>query len=579
MFRVNKKHNQPALISAVSDLPEKQQSILRHSWAHTFYHEFFTRINEEAFSVLYSNVVSRPNIPVNVLLGLECLKSAFKWSDNDLYYAFCFHVEVRYALGYDRFGDGDFELRTLYNFRERLSCYNILHGINLVSQAFEQITDEQIAKLNVRTGMQRMDSTQIASNIATAHRLSLMVQALQRIERILKDTDKVRLAEVFAPYTKESSEHYVYRIKGIENVNEQLQVVGRTIHSLLLDLKAEYASEDAYQILERLFNEHYHLLESGPQVKEYKELTSGCLQSLDDREATYRTKGTEHYRGYVANITETCDPENELQLITQIQVAPNNVDDCHLLVEALPNLKERTGVETMITDGGYGGQATDTALQAQGVNLIQTAIRGPRPDPHKFQLSDFVVQSDEQGKPVSITCPQGQTAPVICTRTGNWQGHFGQDCCIHCPHQLTGRCCAKSHKRDSRYLLAFTSRQIAVAKRRKEYLTHKHDETNLRASIEATVRSLKLPFPAGKLPVRGQFRVTCMVIGSAIMNNVRRIHRFLESRKKPENEPSDTRNRQRNPKKQFGDSFCFPLQVTSCVRMTFLWPSTTVFGC
>jgi len=240
------------------------------------------------------------------------------------------------------------------------------------------------------------------------------------------------------------------------------------------------------------------------------------------------------------------------------------VDDCHLLVAALPSLKERTGVETMITDGGYGGQATDTALQEQGVNLIQTAIRGPRPDPHKFQLSDFAVQFDEQGQPISITCPQGQTAPVICTRTGNWQGHFRPDCCIHCPHQLTGRCYAKSHKRDQRYLLAFTSRQIAVAKRRKEYLTHKQDKTNLRASIEATIWSVKHPFPAGKLPVRGQFRVTCMVIGSAIMTNVRRIHRYLESRKKPEYEPSDTRIGKENSKEQSLVSLFLSVKAIFC---------------
>jgi hypothetical protein len=576
MQMLNDRHKQPALISTVNDLPEKHREILTKSWAHTFYHEFFCLINEEAFSVLYSDIPSRPNIPVNVLLGLEVLKAANDWSDTKLYEQFCFDVLVRYALGYDRLGDGDFELRTIYNFRERLSCYNILHGINLVSKAFEQITDEQIAKLRVLTGMQRMDSTQIASNIATAHRLSLMVQALQRVERMLNDADKVRLSELFTLYTRESPEHYVYGIKGIEKVNGHLQVVGRTIYSLLLDLKTVYANEDAYQILERIFTEHYHLLENGPLVKEYKELTSNCLQSLDDREATYRTKGTEHYRGYVANITETCDPANELQLITKIQVAPNNVDDTQLLAEALPNLKERTGVETMITDGGYGGQASDAALQEQGVNLIQTAIRGPRLNPNRFQLADFVVQSDEQGIPVMVTCPQGQTAPVICTRTGNWQGHFKPHYCADCLHQLSGRCCAKPHKRDLRYLLAFTSRQIAVAKRRKEYLAHKHDETNLRASVEATVRSVKHPFPAGKLPVRGQFRVTCMVIGSALMTNLRRIHRYLESRKKPENEPSDTRKRQSSLRKQSAVSFCLPLQVITCLRMTFLRLSTAV---
>jgi len=130
------------------------------------------------------------------------------------------------------------------------------------------------------------------------------------------------------------------------------------------------------------------------RAKENSEITSACLQSVDDLEATYRTKGKGHYKGYVVNLTETCDPENEIQLITKVQVAPNNVDDGQLLAEALPNLKERTGVETMITDGGYVGEASDAALQAQGVNLIQTAIRGLQPTPDKFHLSDFDLHAD-----------------------------------------------------------------------------------------------------------------------------------------------------------------------------------------
>jgi hypothetical protein len=30
-------------------------------------------------------------------------------------------------------------------------------------------------------------------------------------------------------------------------------------------------------------------------------------------------------KGCVANLTETCDPQNEIQLITKVQVAPNMV--------------------------------------------------------------------------------------------------------------------------------------------------------------------------------------------------------------------------------------------------------------
>ena len=38
--------------------------------------------------------------------------------------------------------------------------------------------------------------------------------------------------------------------------------------------------------------------------------------------------------------------------------------------------------------------------------------------------------------------------------------------------------------------------------------------------------ALKRPFSNDKLPVRGQFRVHSMLIGSALMVNLRRIHRY-----------------------------------------------------
>ena len=97
------------------------------------------------------------------------------------------------------------------------------------------------------------------------------------------------------------------------------------------------------------------MIEGSVCPKENQELASGSLQSVDDLEASYRTKGKAHYKGYVANITETCDPENEIQLITKVQVAPNNTDDSQLLAEALPNLQERTDLDTLMTDGGFGG--------------------------------------------------------------------------------------------------------------------------------------------------------------------------------------------------------------------------------
>jgi len=121
MFRKNKKHLQPSLISNVNQLPENQRQRLEQSWAGVFYREVFSRLDETPFSVLYADIPSRPNVVVNVLVGLEFLKSGFGWSDEELYDAFLYNVQVRYALGYNELGEGEFDLRTLYYFRERLN--------------------------------------------------------------------------------------------------------------------------------------------------------------------------------------------------------------------------------------------------------------------------------------------------------------------------------------------------------------------------------------------------------------------------------------------------------------------------
>ena len=562
MFKKNTKHQQPALISAASELPEKQLKRLENSWAGTFYREFFCRLNEESFSVLYSDLPSRPNVPVNVLVGLEALKAGNGWSDAEVYENYCYNLQVRYALGLDRLGDGDFEIRTLYYFRERLSHYNLEKGVNLLDQAFEQITDVQMLNLKVRSGMQRMDSTQIASNIVSASRLQLLVEAVQRVHRILSEADQVRLAETFTSYIKDDAGHYTYRVKGKEAVQAHLQEIGQAIRTLLLDLKAEYAAETAYQVLERIFNDNFHLLESGPGPKENQELTSGCLQSVDDLEATYRTKGTSHYKGYVANVTETCDPENELQLITKVQVASNNIDDAQLLVEVLPNLKERTDLDTLYTDGGYGSPEADHTLQDHQVEQIQTAIRGRVPRTEKLNLADFEINQAESGKPTQITCPQGQTVAVHpSSQRKGYVAHFEAEVCQACP--FLQKCPVQRGKRDLRFHLRFNQKQFNMSQRRRRSLLHQEEGRNLRAAVEATVRQVKHPFPASKLPVRGKFRVTCLVIGSAMITNVRRTlrERYLEAKIRLENEQMKVQKGQECSQEQPSVSFFASLKA------------------
>ena len=555
MFKKNQRHFQLPLTSNVDELPPKLRKHLDTSWSGVFYREFFSRLDETPFAVLYADCPSRPNIPVNVLVGLEYLKAGNGWTDEEMLEEFGYNTQVRYALGFRQLGEGDFESRTLYYFRERLSRYMQETGINLLDKAFEQVTDQQITAYQLKTGKQRMDSTQIASNIRTMSRLQLQVEVLQRVHRMLTEEEQGYYAEVFAPYIQGHAGQYVYHLKG-QDTSEHLQKIGEVMQRLLVELRLRYAQEPVYQMFERVFGEHYLVEEKMLKTRIDKELSASSLQSPDDLESTYREKNKKHYKGYVANLTETCDPKNKLQLVTKVQVAANSVDDAKLMEEALPNLKERTELDTLYTDGAYGSPDADQAMQDNKVEQIQTAIRGRAPSTEKLNLSDFEIKQTESGKPTQITCPQGQTVAVHpSSQKKGFVAHFEVEVCQACP--FLQKCPTQRGKRDARFHLRFSQQQVNMSQRRKRSQMHQQEGRNLRAAIEATVRQVKHPFPASKLPVRGRFRVTCMLIGSAMITNVRRIQRYL----KLENEQKKAQKEQECSQEQPSVSFFASLKA------------------
>jgi hypothetical protein len=195
--------------------------------------------------VLYSDEASRPNIAVNVLVGLETLKAGFGWSDEEMDENFCFDLQVRRVLGYRQLDEGHFELRTMYNFRQRLSNRMQTTGEDLLAQAFAQVTDEQVVAFSLKRN--------------------------------------------------------------------------------------------------KLLEENGGADEEGLRPRQGEELSAASLQAPDDGVASYRQKRGEDFIGYVANLAETCHPDNPFQWIMDVQTEPNTTDDAAMLAESLPRLKEHTG--------------------------------------------------------------------------------------------------------------------------------------------------------------------------------------------------------------------------------------------
>ena len=535
MFRKNNAHLQMVMVSSVDALPEKQQKRLAESWAGTFYRELFGRIDESLFAALYSDKASRPNIPVNVLVALEYLKAGRGWCDEEMYDAFLFDVQVRYALGYHNLGEGAFELRTVYNFRARLSEHMQKTGENLLDKAYAAATDAQVAAFGLKTDKLRMDSSQIASNIRQMSRLQLLVEVVQRVHRLLNDEEQARYAADFAPYVVGTAGQYTYRVKYGETA-PHIERIGLLMQKLLAGLATVHGETSVYQMLRRVFHEHFVVEEAVLRPKQGRELRADSLQAPDDPEATYREKAGRGYKGYVVNATETCDPSNPFQLIVDVQVESNTTDDSVLLTTALPELVERSEVSELYTDGGYNSSAVDAALAEHQIIHVQTAIRGGQADSKRLSLKDFTIETTQSGTPTKLTCPGEQTVTVSAGHKPPWfQGRFDPEQCANCP--LYGTLCpAKPGKRDLRPLLRFTQDEVALAQRRQRSAAARRSGRNLRSAVEATIRSIKLPFNDDQLPVRGRFRVGCMMIGSAAWTNVRRINRYLNTCNQPKTE-------------------------------------------
>lgn len=521
MFKANKKALQrPLLGGTINELNEEKRNILEGSWAETFRQDVLLRIDEEQFAELYSSEGSRPNIAVNILVGWEIIKVGQGLSDRAMHERFMFDIQVRHALGLDSLNDGDFNLRTVYNFRKRLLEHEKETGVNLIHKCFHQVTDEQMSVCQVSSRQLRMDSVQVASNIAQMSRLQLVIESIRRVEGMLKEEDGEKYKELLSPWTGKRGMNYVYDLEA-GSYGKSLKQAGKVLQQLVEELGSEYRGEEIYETLCRIFNEQYKIEEGEVESQEVKDIPSGSVQSPDDPEATYRYKAGEGYRGYVTNITETANPENDIQLIVEVQTEPNIADDAKLLLDALPELQERTDVEEFHIDGAYNSPELDAALEEAGIEQHVTAIRGSQPDPNRIGLAQFDIEYDKDGVPTQLTCPQGQNIPVEAGRTEHrFIARPDGVTCSHCP--LLAICAAKPTTQNTQPVIYFDKQQLRNAHKRQR-IEQRKGQLNLRPAVEATVRSLTHPLPHGKVPMRGQFKVSCFMLYSAMMVNARRI--------------------------------------------------------
>jgi len=514
MFKKNTTHLQPNLFGLLNSLPDNMQKKVKQSEEFHFYNLIFRNIPEDLFKPLFSDKESRPNSPINAMVSALILMDRRTWTYEELFKQIQFHILVRIALGLDTLDEMPFCPATLFNFQNRLSDHFTTTGENLLEQVFDQLTDQQIQKLKIKTNIQRTDSFQAASNIRNYSRLQLLIELLIRIYRILSDDDKKKFKEQFDPYVDKTSGQYIYSLK-TSDLPHEIEKVGHLYQWIESNLKSIYKDKEIFKIFDRVFLEHFTVSGKKIEVKSPDQLISNSVQSPDDIDATYRKKQGKSHKGQSINIVETANPDNPINLLTDIAINPNNKDDCKVIGARIDQLKAKTpDLDEIHFDGAYGSSDNDEKFRSQNINPIQTAVRGPKAEV-EFDI-EHVSETEYE-----VACPH-QKVKSSTTRK-RYKATFDLKKCSTC--LLKSNCPTLIMKKNR--VFYFTHDDYLKKKRKKNILTIPKERRRLRNNVEATVNEFVCKMRKDKLKVRGSFKTSVFAYSVAISVNFGRIYRLI----------------------------------------------------
>jgi hypothetical protein len=501
MFKTTEISKQLDLFSDIPGMLSKNASKLYNdpmAWHNLFRKEVVSRIDETVFKDLFDKNMGAPNAPIRVLLGMMTLKEAFGWSDSQLFEQCGFNLLVQSALGIFSLKEGIPSESTYYLFRQKALKYQKATNIDLMEKAFVSVTSGQVKQYEVNGKSIRMDSKLIGSNIAWCSRYEIIHQTLSLFYRELTDIARLKLSSSESNFLKDISEEEGIKVtyrSTRQEIYTKLQDLGKTIYSLVL--KFNSTESIYYQILKRVFEEQYQLIETDKvELRPNEAVQSDSLQSPHDSDCAYRNKDGKKVKGHSINLTETCD-KGSLNLITNIQVEPANAPDNEFVRPAIEQtisvLKKKPSV--VHADGAYNSPDNSSYCASEEIELCVNGIQGPK-GKYDLNLTDggLIVTDNDTG----------QKLEAKAMKDNKW-----------------------SIKTEKGYRY-FTQQEIETCAKRKQIEQMPAEKRNKRNNVEASIFQLSFYTRNNKIRYRGIIQTKTWAIMRSLWINLVRIKNYME---------------------------------------------------
>ena len=475
------------------------------SWHNLFRKHVTERIDEEIFRPLFCDGFGAPNASVRVLVSMMVLKEAQGWSDSQLFEACQFNLLVRSALGLFNIDDTVPACSTYYLLRKQIVNWASKGNENLLEKVFAHVTKSQSVDFKINGNKIRMDSKLLGSNIAWYSRYELIHETVRKvygkfrvlIDSVVSEADIVLLKRI----SGESGDKVCYRSSSTE-IESKLTELGIVIHKIISHITDN--SSKPFQTLRRVFSEQYQIVDDAVCTRSKHEISATSVQSPHDTDCHYRNKDGNQVKGYSINLTETCNSENAINLITDVIVEAVSAADCDFLRSAIESTQEVvcSEIETVNADGAYHSVDNQDYCKEHNIDLVVSAIQGK---PSRFALS-----TDQNAELTVTDLSTNETVPVrkVASRKEGSEPKWAIE---------TG-------EKKYRY---FTQKDIDTCQIRKQIAARSQTELNLRNNVEASIFQLGYHYCNDKSRYRGLIKHQMWANVRCMWVNFVRISKFI----------------------------------------------------
>lgn len=336
-FRTNSSQ-QMSMFDSTYGLTEREKKALDRSWARIFADDVFPQIDEKRFAVLYSDKASRPNTPVNVIVGALIIKELFGISDDEVVDNLMLDPRYQVALHTTSFEEQPLSDKSLSRFRIRCYNYEKTHGVDLYHDCVTNLAEASARMMNIDKRIRRMDSLMVEANIRKLSRMELIYTCISKLVIYLHRNGRDDLIGHMAHYYDPNDlNRVIYHCSDVD-AGERFEVLLKDSDTLLEKCGSAFDDVTEYQLFIRCLSEQT-IVEDGKRrlrTKEDGTMDSDLMQSPVDPDATFRTKAGKQHRGYAANVEESVGSNGSI--VTDYQFDLNNKSDSDFLKDHLASI-------------------------------------------------------------------------------------------------------------------------------------------------------------------------------------------------------------------------------------------------